>query len=99
MTLLVGTSVWSLAFRRNEETIGPEVDELRSALSGEDTIVTTGLILQELLRGFAGPRAQKDLVTRFLALPSLIPERQDHIEAAEVRNRWRACSLAPSTLF
>jgi predicted nucleic acid-binding protein len=98
MTLLVDTSVWSLAFRRDEENKGPEVDELRSALSGGDTVVTTGLILQELLQGLAGPRAHKDLVTRFSALPFVSPERQDHIEAAEVRNRCRRAGVQLGTI-
>ena len=56
MTLLVDTSVWSLAFRRDAPVAGPEVAALRAAIAGGDTIVTTGLVLQELLQGFAGPR-------------------------------------------
>lgn len=39
------------------------------ALDGGDAIVTTGLVLQELLQGFAGLRARKDIVQRFAALP------------------------------
>ena len=59
MTLLVDTSVWSLAFRRDINSDAPPVDVLRAALAGGDSIVTTGLILQELLQGFAGPRDRK----------------------------------------
>jgi predicted nucleic acid-binding protein len=62
VTLLVDTSVWSLAFRRDVESTAPEVKALRAAIGGGDSIVTTGLILQELLQGFAGPRARKDIV-------------------------------------
>ena len=89
MTLFVDTSVWSLAFRRDQASAAPEVRALRRALEGGETIVTTGLILQELLQGFAGPRARKDLIDRFTALPLLAPDRQDHIDAAELRNRCR----------
>jgi len=56
MTLLVDTSVWSLAFRRDAPASGPEVLALRAAIDGGDAIVTTGMVLQELLQGFAGPR-------------------------------------------
>ena len=62
MSLLVDTSVWSLAFRRDVRSSAPEVDALRAAIDGGDAIVSTGLILQELLQGFAGPRSRKDIV-------------------------------------
>ncbi len=60
--------------------------------------MTTRLILQELLQGFAGPRARKDLVDRFAALPLLTPDRQDHIEAAELRNRCRRAGVQAGTI-
>lgn len=52
MTLLVDTSVWSLAFRRDSDSPSPQVAALQAALDGGEAIVTTGLILQELLQGF-----------------------------------------------
>ena len=87
MTLLVDTSVWSLAFRRDQASTAPQVRALRNALEGDEIVVTTGLVLQELLQGFAGPRARKDLIERFAALPLVGPDRQDHIDAADLRNR------------
>ncbi|MBI2959919.1 MAG: PIN domain-containing protein [Betaproteobacteria bacterium] len=98
MTLFVDTSVWSLAFRRDAESAAPEVRALRHALEGAETIVTTGLVLQELLQGFAGPRARKDLIDRFTALPLLAPQRQDHIDAAELRNRCRRAGVQVGTI-
>ena len=98
MTLFVDTSVWSLAFRRDAASPAPEVRALRDALEGGETIVTTGLILQELLQGFAGPRARKDIIDRFTALPLLTPDRQDHIEAAELRNRCRRAGVQIGTI-
>ena len=98
MTLFVDTSVWSLAFRRDVASNAPEVRALRHALETDETIVTTGLILQELLQGFAGPRARKDIIDRFTALPLLTPDRQDHIDAAELRNRCRRAGVQISTI-
>lgn len=98
MTLFVDTSVWSLAFRRDVASAAPEVHALRDALEGGETIVTTGLILQELLQGFAGPRARKNIIDRFTALPLLIPDRQDHIDAAELRNRCRRAGVQIGTI-
>lgn len=54
--------------------------------------------MQELLQGFAGPRAHKDLVNRFAALPFVMPDRQDHIDAAEVRNHCRRNGLQIGTI-
>lgn len=98
MTLLVDTSVWSLALRRDQEAGIPQVRALRDALEGADVVVTTGLVLQELLQGFAGPRSAKDITERFAALPLLSPDRQDHIGAAELRNRCRRAGLQIGTI-
>jgi predicted nucleic acid-binding protein len=71
---------------------------LRDALEGDDMVVTTGLVLQELLQGFAGPRARKDLIERFAALPLISPDRQDHIDAAELRNTCRRTGVQLGTI-
>ena len=98
MTLLVDTSVWSLAFRRDRAVDAAQVRALQAALAGGDSVVTTGLILQELLQGFAGPRARRDIVERFAALPLLAPDRQDHIDAADLRNRCRRAGVQVGTI-
>jgi predicted nucleic acid-binding protein len=98
VTLFVDTSVWSLAFRRDQVSTAPEVRMLRHALEGGETVVVTGLVLQELLQGFAGPRARKDIIDRFAALPLLAPDRQDHIDAADLRNRCRRAGLQIGTI-
>ena len=61
MTLFVDTSVWSLAFRRDAESRLPETEYLQKALSDGELIVSTGLVLQELLQGFNGPKAAEQL--------------------------------------
>jgi predicted nucleic acid-binding protein len=55
--LLVDTSVWLLAFRRDAPPDVPEVPALRRALESGEIVVTTALVLQELLQGFGGPSA------------------------------------------
>ena len=98
MSLLVDTSVWSLAFRRDAEASTQAVEVLRSALEGADQVFTTGLVLQELLQGFAGPKARSQLIERFAALAFLQPDREDHIEAAEVRNACRRNGVQIGTI-
>lgn len=98
MSLLVDTSVWSLALRRDARHDVPEVDALRAALVGADQVFTTGFILQELLQGFAGPRTRGQLVERLTALAFLQPDRDDHIEAAQVRNVCRRRGVQAGTI-
>jgi predicted nucleic acid-binding protein len=98
VSLLVDTSVWSLAFRRDTEMMIPEVKTLQYALEGSDQVFTTGLVLQELLQGFAGPKARGQLIERFAALGFLQPDREDHIEAAEVRNSCRRHGVQIGTI-
>lgn len=98
MTLFVDTSVWSLAFRRDAPARTAEVVELLRALDAGDQIVSTGLILQELLQGFSGPKARQEIIDRFAALPLLSPDRRDHIEAAELRNKCRRSGIQVGTI-
>ncbi|WP_029462443.1 type II toxin-antitoxin system VapC family toxin [Serpentinimonas barnesii] len=98
MTLLIDTSVWSLALRRDAEATGPEVQELKDALCGAEVVVTTGLVLQELLQGFRGAKAQTLIIERFAALPVLQPDREDHIGAAMLRNACRQAGVQIGTI-
>ena len=98
MTLLVDTSVWSLALRRDAISTAAPVRALHTALLGDEIVVTTGLVLQELLQGFTGPKARKNIIERFAALPLLSPDRRDHIDAAELRNSCRRAGVELATI-
>jgi predicted nucleic acid-binding protein len=69
MALFVDTTVWSLALRRDVVVDVPEVRALKQALAEGGQIVTTGLVLQEILQGFVGPKAKADIISRFAAIP------------------------------
>jgi predicted nucleic acid-binding protein len=90
--------VWSLAFRRDAGSDAPEVRALAGAIESGDMIVTTGLVLQELLQGFSGPKARDKLLDRFSAVPFLTPDKEDHIGAAELRNRCRRSGVQIGTI-
>lgn len=98
MTLLVDTSVWSLALRRHPPVAVPETEALRKALEGGDIVVTTGLVVQELLQGFSGPRDAAAIIERFAALPMVMPDRQDHVDAASLRNECRRSGVQIGTI-
>ena len=98
MKFLVDTSVWSLAFRRDHPPDLPEVSALARALEGGELVVTTGLILQEILQGFRGPSARDRILARFGTLPLLSPDLEDHIEAAALRNLCRRRGVQAGTI-
>ena len=60
--------------------------------------MTTGLVLQELLQGFSGPKDRDKILDRFAAIPLLMPDRDDHIRAAEVRNHCRRSGVQIGTI-
>lgn len=89
MALLVDTSVWSLAYRRDDPPKTPEVAALHDALAGGDRVVTTGVILLELLRGFVPVRAQQTIREDFGSLDIVEPRWIDYEGAAELSNTCR----------
>ncbi len=98
VNLFVDTSVWSLAFRRDQSQSEPAVDRLRQALGAGEALYSTGLVLQELLQGFRGPKARDAIIDRFAALPLLVPDREDHIAAADIRNECRRAGVQIGTI-
>ena len=98
MAFFVDTTVWSLALRRDVVVDVPEVRMLKEALAEGGQIVTTGLVLQELLQGFTDPKAKKDIIDRFAAIPLIAPDRADHIAAAELRNTCRRAGVQVGTV-
>jgi len=97
MNLFVDTSVWSLALRRDAPPDRPEIEVLKSALDA-GMVVCTGLVLQELLQGFTRPQAHEQIISRFSALPLLVPGREDYIQAAELRNHCRRKGIQTGTI-
>ncbi len=98
MSLFVDTSVWSLAFRRDSSDDAPEPGRLREALASREAVFTTGIVLQELLQGFRGPTARDSIVERFASLPMIVPNRDDHVAAADIRNACRRRGVQIGTI-
>jgi predicted nucleic acid-binding protein len=92
------TSVWSLAFRRDALAETPEVNRLRLGLSSRESVYATGLILQELLQGFHGPRARDEIVSRFAPIPLIETDSEDYIDAADLRDACRRHGVQLGTI-
>lgn len=98
MSLFVDTSVWSLVLRRDTPSNVAQAQGLRTALEAGQDILTTGIVLQELLQGFNGPRARALIVDRFSALPMLHPDHSDHVDAAALHTRCRRAGVQLATI-
>jgi len=98
VSLFVDTSVWSLALRRDVPARGAEVEALVRALGSGEAVLTTGLVLQELLQGFGEPKSRDRMIERFSALPLIAPDREDHIRAASLRNQCRRAGVQIGTI-
>ena len=98
MSLFVDTSVWSLAFRRDSVPPSPQVRELVRSLEGEQLVCSTGIVLQELLQGFSGPKSRSRILEAFSALPLRVPDRNDYVGAADLRNLCRRSGVQAGTI-
>jgi predicted nucleic acid-binding protein len=98
MSLLVDTSVWSLALRRDAPPDVPEVEALRIALGSSELVATTGLVVQELLQGVVPERSRARIIETFGALEYLSPGPADHVEAAGIRNTLRSVGVQIGTI-
>lgn len=98
MALLADTSVWSLAYRRDNPPDHPEVETLRHALTGGERVVTTGLVLLELLQGYIPPQAQATINAAFDSLEFVEPTRDDYVAAATLSNTCRRKGIQLATI-
>lgn len=98
MSLFVDTSVWSLALRRDSAPSTGEVRALVRALRVGELIHSTGLVLQEILQGFSRPKQRLQILARFSAVPLIVPDRDDYVRAAELRNHCRRAGVQTGTI-
>jgi len=89
LKLFVDTTIWSLALRRDHPPLLPAVDFLAENLRNQGPLYTTGLVLQEVLQGFSGPKDRALILKKFEALPFFDPEREDYVAAADIGNVCR----------
>jgi len=82
MNVLVDTSVWSFALRRDAPPDSKATQALTRSIQRQDILFSTGIILQELLQGFRGPKHRTSIIEYFSELPLIVPNVTDHIDAA-----------------
>jgi predicted nucleic acid-binding protein len=98
MNVLVETSVWSLALRRDQPTEYLHVAVLNRCLERQDVLFSTGIILQELLQGFRGAKQRDRILQHFSSLPLIVPDLEDHVNAASIQTTCRRSGMQIGTI-
>jgi len=95
--ILVDTSVWSLALRRDRPSADGHVERFHQALT-DGEVVLTGVVLQEVLQGLVDGRAKERLAGELSKLALLVPGREDHLRAAELFTMCRRKGVQLATV-
>lgn len=96
MSVLVDTSVWSLALRRARPADSPHVARLADLVRGGD-VVLIGPIRQEILSGVRDRAQFVRLRDHLASFPDLPLQTDDFVRAAEHANRCRANGVQGSS--
>ena len=99
MTLLVDTTVWSLAIRRRAATLSPEELQIVLRLTelirgGRARII--GPVRQELLSGIRNAGQFESVRARMRSFDDEAIEQDDYEEAARIHNQCRSAGIAGS---
>ena len=97
MSLVVDTSVWSLALRRGSPSPDPQLVKLATALTQRQPIVLLGVILQEVLQGIRDESRFEALRSYLQAFPLLALDRADYVAAAQYWNLCKSNGVQVST--
>ena len=96
--MLVDTSVWSRALRRDAATAGLHASVARlDAILGKADVVLVGIVLQETLQGFRDERSFRKVQRALEPFPLLPLSRDDHASAARLHRDCAAAGVATST--
>ena len=88
MSIIVDTSVWSLALRRNNAVQSPLVDAFREEVT-HGNVVMLGPIRQELLSGIREEKIWEALREKLRAFPDYPIESEDYEAAGAYFNNCR----------
>jgi len=99
VSVLVDTSVWSLALRRRDGGARhPAVSTLRSLIEQGETIRLIGAILQEVLQGVRDRSQFARLRSALKPFPLIELGRGDYEAAAELGNHCRSRGVQAGTI-
>jgi predicted nucleic acid-binding protein len=97
MKVIVDTSVWSLALRRDKRGSSAPVQELRHIIH-DHRVQMIGPIRQEILSGIRSESQFKKLQKHLESFPDLPILTEDYVAAAKLFNRCRSKGIQGSNI-
>lgn len=97
MNIIVDTSVWSLALRR-QKVASDEAKALSELINAGEKIWLPGIIFQEILQGVASSEQFTKLKAVLSGFPFLEPDQQNYQYAAELFNKCRKSGVQVTTI-
>jgi predicted nucleic acid-binding protein len=97
MKVIVDTSVWSLALRRDKRGSSAPVQELRRIIH-DHRVQMIGPIRQEILSGIRSESQFKKLQKHLESFPDLPILTEDYVAAAKLFNRCRSKGIQGSNI-
>lgn len=91
-TVLVDTSVWSRFYRSDIPDTDPYVTAISSEIEAR-SVVTTGFVYFELLRGFTRPSTKDEIQRQFDSVPFIELGRAEYAGAADLSTRCRRAGV------
>lgn len=98
MRVLVDTSIWSLALRKQGPADHPAVEKLAKLLRDGEDVFLTGIILQEILQAFRAESTFRRMVQHLEHFALLPLDRSDHIAAARLHRTCAQKGVGASTV-
>lgn len=98
MKLIVDTSIWSLALRRQPHIYNLDAENLKKIINNGENIFLLGIILQEILRGVKRPQEFISLKEYLDPFPLIEITREQYINAAELKNHLSREGVQVSTI-
>lgn len=98
MKVIVDTSIWSLALRRQGHIQNPDAETLKKIIKDGEDIYLIGIILQEILQGIRKAEDFARLKKYLNAFPLLEIKREPYIKAAELKNHLSKKGVQISTI-
>lgn len=98
MKVLVDTSVWSRSLRRGGPADDPVVRKLGALLRGQEDVVLTGPILQEILQAFRDEATVQRVTATLEPFALLEQTRHHYVAAARLHRRCASRGIAATTI-
>jgi predicted nucleic acid-binding protein len=96
--IFVDTCVWSVAFRRRQESADiPIINQLKILIEKEESLIVPGIVFQELLSGLKEEAQFNRMYQLITGFTILLANESQHKLVAQIANNCRRNGVVTST--